>query len=306
MRKECRSAWSSGVAFAVGATLCASGCGVYTGSQDVRPVPEYRAFGNPQRVTIRGYDGDAMEPFITKDGRYLLFNNRNDPRINTNLHFAERIDDLTFNYRGEIKGVNTAALEGVPSVDRLGNLFFISTRSYKETLSTLYRGRWTDGEVPDVQLVPGVSLRQPGMVTFDAEIAADGDTLFVVDGRFTGADVPETADIAIAVRNGASFDRLPSGGDLLKNVNTTALEYAPAVSGDLLELFFTRLDRSGVLPTTVILRAARGSTKAPFGMPEHVSSATGFVEAPTLSSDGRSLYYHKREGERFVILRVAR
>jgi hypothetical protein len=41
-------------------------------------------------------------------------------------------------------------------------------------------------------------------------------------------------------------------------------------------------------------------------MPEHVSSITGFVEAPTLSSDGRSLYYHKREGGRFIILRVAR
>ena len=117
----------------------------------VRSVPTYRAFGNPQRVTIRGYDGDAMEPFITKDGRFLLFNNRNDPRINTNLHFAARVEDLTFDYRGEIAGVNTAALEGVPSVDRSGHLFFISTRSYKETLSTLYRGRWNDGEVSDVR-----------------------------------------------------------------------------------------------------------------------------------------------------------
>ena len=80
---------------------------------------EYRAFGAPQRVTIRGYDGDAMEPFITKDGRYLLFNNRNDPRTNTNLHFAARVDDLTFQYRGEIGGVNTPVLEGVPSLEEL-------------------------------------------------------------------------------------------------------------------------------------------------------------------------------------------
>ena len=88
------------------------------------PAAEYRAFGAPQRVTIRGYDGDAMEPFITKDGQYLLFNNRNDPRTNTNLHFAARVDGLTFQYRGEIKGVNTPVLEGVPSLDREGNLFF--------------------------------------------------------------------------------------------------------------------------------------------------------------------------------------
>ena len=146
-----------------------------------RTAPEYRAFGNPERVTIRGYAGDAMEPFITKDGRYLLFNNRNDPRSNTNLHFAERVDDLTFYYRGEIKGVNTQALEGVPSVDRSGNLFFVSTRTYKESLSTLFRGRLDDGNVSGVQLVPGISRRFPGIVTFDAEITADGDTLFVVE-----------------------------------------------------------------------------------------------------------------------------
>ena len=288
------------------ATLIASGCQVQKAeSLAVRLAPEYRAFGNPERVKIRGYDGDAMEPFITKDGRYLMFNNRNDPRTDTNLHFAEHVDDLTFNYQGEIKQVNTAALEGVPSVDRLGNLFFISTRSYKETLSTLYRGRFDDGEVSDVQLVAGVSQRRLGMLTFDAEIAGDGNTLFIVDGRFTGGEVPETADIAIAVRDGTSFQRLQSGNDFV-NVNTTALEYAPAVSEDLLELFFTRLDRSGGLDTAVILRTARASVEAPFGIPERVSSITGFVEAPTLSSDGRSLYYHKREDGRFVILRVAR
>ena len=128
----------------------------------------------------------------------------------------------------EITGVNTAALEGVPSVDRSGNLFFISTRSYKETLSTLYRGHaGTTAESADVQLVAGVSRRQPGMVTFDAEIAADGNTLFIADGRFSGGDVPETADIAIAVRDGTTFQRLPPEGGLLKNVNTGALEYLP-------------------------------------------------------------------------------
>jgi hypothetical protein len=33
-------------------------------------------FANPQRVTIRGYDGDAMEPFLTRDSKYLFLNNR--------------------------------------------------------------------------------------------------------------------------------------------------------------------------------------------------------------------------------------
>jgi hypothetical protein len=57
------------------------------------------------------------------DGRYLFFNNRNDPRIDTKLYFAERIDDLAFDDRGEMKGVNTRDLEAVPSLDRRGNLY---------------------------------------------------------------------------------------------------------------------------------------------------------------------------------------
>lgn len=294
------------MAVLMAAALALAACGAQQKADAVAALPEYRAFGHPQRVEIRGYQGDAMEPFITKDGRYLLFNNRNDPKIDTRLLFAERVDDLTFDYRGELEGANTSALEGVPSVDRHGNLFFVSTRSYAETLSTIYRGRFGQGRVSGIELVAGISLRQRGMVTFDAEVSADGSTLFVADGRFAGGHVPETADIDIAVRDGAGFRRLPGARDLLRNVNTAALEYAPAVSGDLLELFFTRLEGSARSPRSAILRAVRPDAGAPFGAPQRLASITGFVEAPALSGDGRSLYFHRLDGGRFVILRVAR
>ncbi|NBC86302.1 MAG: hypothetical protein GVY25_08930 [Bacteroidetes bacterium] len=42
----------------------------------------YDAFSAPARVQINGYDGDAMEPFLSRDGQFLLFNNRNDPSVN--------------------------------------------------------------------------------------------------------------------------------------------------------------------------------------------------------------------------------
>lgn len=294
------------MAVLMAAALALAACGARQKADAVAALPEYRAFGEPQLVAIRGYQGDAMEPFITKDGRYLLFNNRNDPKIDTKLLFAERVDDLTFDYRGELEGANTSALEGVPSVDRHGNLFFVSTRSYAETLSTIYRGRFGQGRVSGIELVAGISLRQRGMVTFDAEVSADGSTLFVADGRFAGGHVPETADIDIAVRDGAGFRRLPGARDLLRNVNTAALEYAPAVSGDLLELFFTRLEGSARSPRTAILRAVRPDAGAPFGAPQRLASITGFVEAPALSGDGRSLYFHRLDGGRFVIFRVAR
>ncbi|MBP6336474.1 MAG: PD40 domain-containing protein [Vitreoscilla sp.] len=267
---------------------------------------EYRAFGSPQRVAIHGYDGHAMEPFITKDGQYLLFNNRNDPRTNTNLHLATRVDDLRFQYQGELKGANTPALDAVPSLDRDGHLFFISVRSYEQTLSTLYQGRFDKGKVTGVELVEGVSLRKPGVVMFDAEIATDGKTLLVVDGQFTGGPAPKTADIAIAVRDGTGFRRTPASSEQFKNINTKALEYAPAISGDLLELFFTRASTASASHQPVIMRATRSSPEEAFGLPQKVAAITGFVEAPTLTADGRALYYHRLDGDRYVLYRVAR
>ena len=245
-----------------------------------------------------------MEPFLTRDGRYLLFNNSNDPKVNTNLHYAERMDELSFEYRGEIGGVNTSALEGVPSLDRQGTFYFVSTRSYNETLSTLYRGKWSNGRVADVGLVSGVSKKQPGALNFDAEISADGNTLYFVDGVFTGGPVPKAGDIAVAVRDGAGFRRLERSAELFAGVNTDRLEYAPATSTDELELFFTRLDVNH--RHIGIYRAARARVTVPFEPPQRIGAITGFVEAPTLSPDGKALYYHKKDGGRYVIYRVTR
>ena len=263
-------------------------------------------FGPPQPVAILGYAGDAMEPFIIKDGRFLLFNNSNQPPTDTNLQFAERIDDLTFDYRGELSGPNSTALDAVSSMDAAGNLYFVSTRSYATTLSTIYRGQFADGVVSGIELVAGVSPQQPGIVNFDVEISADGATMFVVDGDFSGG-LLAAADLVIAAREGATFRRLPEGGaPLLVNVNTDALEYAAALSANTLELFLTRFDPAAVGTVPAIYRAVRGGLDQPFGPPQPIVAMDGFVEAPTLSSDGRSLYYHKLEGDQFVIHRLAR
>ena len=286
------------------AALAMPACG--RAPQPAPDLPAYREFGAPQRVTLRGYDGDAMEPFITRDNRYLLFNNRNDPRIDTRLHFAERVDDLSFDYRGEIAGTNTPALEGVPSQDRHGNLFFVSTRRYGETLSTLYRGRFDDGRTNRIELVPGVSRRQPGSLSFDAEISADGDTLYLAEGRFAGGAMPESADLDIAVREGERFRRLPAAQGIFRHINTPDLEYAPALSADQNELFFTRYARGGAGGVPVILRATRSGRDAPFNTPQRVAAIDGHAEAPSLTQDGRALYFHKLEAGRFAIFRVAR
>jgi Tol biopolymer transport system component len=264
--------------------------------------PSSNAFQNPQRVTIEGYDGEAMEPFVSRDGKYLFFNNLNEPSVNTNLHWAERIDDLHFKYKGEIGGVNTAALEGVPSMDRNGNFYFVSNRSYDQSASTLYRGKFANGVVSGIELVPGVSLARPGIVNFDAEISADGNTLYFVESEFSMSGQPKSAHILLARRNGDRFVRDPASATIMAAINSDALTYAPATSASECELFFTRVGPEG----PAIYMVTRDDKSQPFKAPLRLAAMDGFVEGPTLAADGQSLYFHKKEGGHFVICRVTR
>jgi hypothetical protein len=260
------------------------------------------AFQNPQRVIIEGYNDDAMEPFLSRNGKYLFFNNLNEPSVNTNLHWAERIDDLHFKYRGELKGVNTPALEGVPSMDRDGNFYFVSNRSYDQTASTLYRGKFADGVITGVELVPGVSLAKPGIVNFDAEISADGNTLYFVESEFSPFGQPKSARILIARRNGNTFIRDSASAAIMQAINADALNYAPATSASECEIFFTRVGPQG----PAIYGSQRADKSKPFQAPLRLAAITGFAEAPTLSSDEKSLYFHKKDGGHFVLYRVTR
>lgn len=297
MKSRPPAAWA--LAAAIGATLvaCGGSSAVTIGAQ---PAP-YTAFADPMPVTIAGYGGDAMEPFISKDGQVLFFNSRNDPSVDTDLYWAARVDDQSFGFRGAVAGANGAALDAVASLDQLGNFYFVSTRSYTATLSTIYRGSWSAGGLTNVAIVPGVSLQQAGSVNFDAEISADGQTLWFADGRYSPTGVLQSASIAVATRQGASFVRPANGATLLASVNSGGLDYAPSVSVDGLELFFTRVDSvtSGASPA--IYRALRADTGSVFGPAARVAGASGFVEAPSLSADGHLLYFHKLVNGSFVI-----
>ena len=289
-----------GLFAAAAAVLSLAACAVDNG----RDAPGSSLYAHPQRVAIEGYSDHAMEPFLSRDGRNLFFNNLNHPSVDTNLHVAERIDATRFRYKGELHGANTTALEGVASMDRSGNLYFVSLRDYEKTFSTIFRGKYVDGVVTGVTHVPGISRHQSRYVNFDVDVSPDGDHLYFVDGRF-GLLGPQTADIVVAERRGAEFAPLPESADLLRNVNTDALEYAPCISADGRTLLFTRMRaRLGARPSIFVAR--RDSVAEPFRPAEKLVALDGHVEAPTLSVDERSVYYHKKEGDRFVIFMASR
>ncbi len=269
----------------------------------------YGPFSDPQPVHIEGYAGSAEEPFITPDGRYLLFNS-SEEEADFTLQYATALGAQTFDYQGEIlgEGVNEAgSLSGTPTLDDAGNLYFVSTRSYFQTLSTIYTGVFSAGTVTGVHLVEGVSGARVGLIDFDVGVSPDGSSLYVSVGEFSGGAAPSSADIIAYERvQGGGFAPAPGSAHELKAVNETgALVYGAAVSADGLELFYTAASPAeGVAPS--VYRATRASTAGAFGSVERISAITGFAEAPSLSSDGTTLYYHEKAGSEVHVMDVTR
>ncbi len=287
-----------------------SGCGGGGTNPPPAPAPpppaDYTAFGNPELVTIVGYSGDAMEPFVSRDGTYLFFN---DDGADKNIFYAAFINPTSTQYQGPIASINTNAVDGTPTMDTAARFFYISTANYNPPTAydTLYSGTWNGSSVTGSAAVSGLARTTAGAVNFDVEVSADGATLYFVDGVFSGSGFPDSADIAIAVASGGGFVRDPQSSAILADVNTTTdLEYAPAISADGRELFFTGANPGA--SEVRIYRAVRNSTSAPFAAPQLVSAITGFVEGPALSPDEKSLYYHRRNTAtgRFEIYRVTR
>jgi len=268
----------------------------------------YGPFGAPQPVAIEGWSGSAEEPFITPDGRYLLFNSaESSPEFS--LQFASRVSAQAFEYQGEIAGeaVNVPGfLSGTPSLDDEGALYFISNRSYAETLSTVYAGQFSQGALTGVHLVPGISAGAPGTVDFDVGASANGSRLYVSAGQFGSGGSPSSASLQIFDRYGDGFAADSSSARILAAVNKVAsLVYAADLSFDELELFFTAASPSkGEAPA--IYRATRASTIQAFGHVERIAAITGFAEAPSISADGTTLYYHEQAGGEYQIETVAR
>ena len=285
---------------------CSSGGGGSTPSP-MPPSTDYTAFGNPELVTIIGYNGDAMEPFVSRDGVYLFFNNNG---ANKDIFYSAFINATSVQFQSAIASINTAAVEGTPTTDTASRFYYVTTAHYNPptTYDTLYSGTWNGSSLTGVAAVSGLARTTPGLVNFDIEVSPDGATLYFADGDFSGGNAfPGSADIAIAIASGNGFARDPNSTDILANVNMTIdLEYAPTISADGRELFFTRLNLNS--SQARIYRATRASSNTAFAAPQLMSAITGFVEGPTLSPDEKSLYYHRENTGigRFEIYRVTR
>jgi len=296
-----------GVLMFLGLILCTS-CNK---NEEINPNIDSE-FTNEQKVTIIGYSSDAMEPFITKDGNFLFFNNLQG--INgKDLYYAERINDTTFVFKGEIQGVNTAFVDGNPTMDEQNNFYFISTRNIDSGTKTIYSGTFNNGIVTGLHEVNGtINIATPYWINMGVEVSKNGNTLFTSNAKFNvGENFPHKGNIRFAVENGNDFNIPNNETDILVNINTNdAIEYAGELSANELELFYSQVTLSNP-PIFKLYYAKRERIDEKFGNPisitePFIENQNAFVEGPSLSDDGKRLYYHKLEKDIFSIFMLSR
>ena len=279
-----------------------------------KPAPGEDAsdlYGNPHQVEISGYDGQAMEPFISTDGKTLFFNSENDPGLNTDLFFAERIGPDSFKFMGPLKGANSKVLDAAASMDKNRNIYFTTVREYEETKKSIYRGTFDGQQVNDLHPASGdINPKVRGAINMDVGISPDGNTLYISRAAFKdGLPAPKESDLMVAHQKNFIFTMDPRSEAIMKNVNTKQLEYAPAISADGRELFFTRAqapDEALAGPQFRLMVATRDSDTAPFGKPRVLSALTGMVEAPSIPLDESEIFFHKKVNGKWVLFRAVR
>lgn len=270
----------------------------------------YPTFGTEIKVTITGLSFDAMEPFISLDGNTLFFNSLNSGG-HTNLYYATKINDTTFTYIGLVGGTYDSSpnhLDGVASVDSLNNFFWTSLRGYPSPMENLHRGVYSGGTVSNITRVYGnfniYNFNYPfGWLIMDAAINYQGNLLYFCNAKFdfsntTCVGVPCESKIGVAQKvNDSTFNKLSTSDAIFSNINDTInyILYAPQVTKDGLELYYTRLQKSTF--NTEICVSVRNNIADTFSLPTVIHSNLGFIpEAASPTTDKQKIYYHQKDG----------
>ncbi len=289
-------------------------------------------FENPREVTIVGYTGDTMEPFISRDGSILFFNNLNSGTLpngnenDTDIHYALRIDDVTFQYKGKVIGASgdevpgTNELEGVPNMDKNNKFYFIRTTDYFDQSSpnyllSIFRGDFNNGALTNIESLPNLKNNRPanqppipGELNFDAEISYDGNIFYFAEGIFSGKPFPDESNFGVAENINGIWRVKANSSEEFAAINSDALEYAASISTDMLELYFTRAE--GSLETGFdfgVFVATRSAVTDVWSNVSKIEAISGIItEAPSISFNGKLLYYHQRISDVFKIYVVER
>jgi hypothetical protein len=259
------------------------------------PAPTY---AHPEAVAIEGYTGPQEDPVMSPDGLYLFFDSHNDSGLRCYLYWAKRVDYKTFQFMGEVQGVNFPGALTLRGNYDLAHEFYFESTYYLSPCGMIAHGTFKDGAVTNIAPVHGICPPAPKAgdtnVTFDVAISPDGNSLYHTDATINGTG-PLSSHIHLATRKAdGSFGDVPDSDTLFENVNALSpLVYNSAPTPDGLAFFFTAVQSR---PVTYV--ATRASISDAFGSPERVTvadalSAGLFSEMGGVAPDGQYLYFHR-------------
>lgn len=267
----------------------------------------YPTFGPEIPVTINGLTFDAMEPSISADGNYIFFNSLNDG-ITTSLYYATKVNDSTFTFSGALTGANETTsprLDAVASSDSSNNFFWTSLRNFPTQFDNYFHGTFNGTDVANIGRVHGTFyIYTIGWLMMDAAINYSGNMLYYTNAYFgptySGCSgVPCKAKLGVAQKqNDSTFNKLSNSDGIMQNINdTNYIVYAPCISKDGLELYFTRASRSNLSLGTEICVSVRTNLTDTFSLPDVILPFSNLAhEAVTMTSDQSKIYYHKKSG----------
>ena len=268
----------------------------------------YPIFGNEKAVTINGLTFDAMEPNLSTDGNALFFNSLNNG-TNTSLYYASKVNDTTFNYIGLVPIVNqtvTPRLDAVATVDSANNFYWVTTRNYPSNIENLMRIKFLMSGYSNFGRLHGdFYINLPGYLIMDACTNYYGNQLIYCNAYFNScpSGLPCKSSMGIAQKvNDSTFNKYANTSAIMTNINDTVnyIVYAPNITKDGLELYYTRLLKTGT--QTEIMVSVRSNTNSAFSVPSLLIGAPFFApEAPSLTADKSKLYYHKKIGSLYKL-----
>lgn len=221
-----------------------------TAGRGVPTIMESRTEGgrwSPPRVASFAGPGREIDPFITADGRQLLFNSSRlgsvpppmsaDPSaIFTGLDIwaVDRLPTGGWSAARALPApVNTPAPEFYATATRTGTVYFVSERPDGFGSLDLYRvRRQGQGYTEPENLGPPVNTAGP-----ESNVFVDPDERYII----FFADRPGgygRRDLYVSYRRGRTWDEPKNLGPI---VNTPDLEFCPAVSPDGRTFYFSRI-----------------------------------------------------------------
>ena len=138
----------------------------------------------------------------------------------------------------------------------------------------------------------------------------DGQFLYFNNARFDDSNCQGPCETTLGIaqkNNDSTFSKLPNSEELLQNINdANYIYYAPCISSDNLELYFTRYLKGQITPSTLfeMCVAIRSNASSEFSIPKVLFSEviSNLVEAPTLTTDKNIMYYHQKTADSHKIM----